>query len=48
MAGAVVQALGRAPEFDAARQYVMDKYSWEYAFSLLDGAFVGTCKVADV
>jgi glycosyltransferase involved in cell wall biosynthesis len=38
MAGAVVQALGQAPEFGAARQYVMDKYSWEYAFGLLDGA----------
>lgn len=37
-ARAVCQALDSGPRFDAARQYVMDKFSWAYAFSLLDDA----------
>jgi sugar transferase (PEP-CTERM/EpsH1 system associated) len=40
MAGAVLRALEQAPRFDEARQYVMEKYSWAYAFGLLDQAFV--------
>jgi len=39
MAAAVARALRQPPRFDAARQYVMDKYSWAYAFGLLDEAF---------
>lgn len=38
MARAVAQALAQPPRFDAARQYVMDQYSWAYAFGLLDDA----------
>jgi hypothetical protein len=39
MATAVMQALKQPPRFDEARQYVMEKYSWAYAFGLLDQAF---------
>ena len=38
LAAAVVQALGQAPRFERARHYVMEKYSWAYAFGLLDQA----------
>jgi sugar transferase (PEP-CTERM/EpsH1 system associated) len=38
MAAAVVQAMGRPPRFEAARAYVMERYSWAHAFGLLDEA----------
>ena len=38
MAVAVCQALDAPPQFEAARQYVMDRFSWAYAFSRLDQA----------
>ncbi len=38
MAAAVGQALRREPHFPEARQYVIDQYSWAYAFGLLDQA----------
>ncbi len=41
MAAAVVQALSQTPRFETARQYVMEKYSWAYAFGLLDLALQG-------
>ena len=38
MAEGVCQALAAAPRFDAARQYVIERFSWDYAFTLLDQA----------
>ena len=38
MATAVVQALAAPARFEPARQYVMDRFSWNYAFSVLDQA----------
>jgi sugar transferase (PEP-CTERM/EpsH1 system associated) len=38
VAAAALQALSQAPRFDEARRYVMDHYSWQYAFGLLDEA----------
>jgi sugar transferase (PEP-CTERM/EpsH1 system associated) len=36
MARSVQAALGGPARFDAARQYVMDKFSWDHTFKLLD------------
>lgn len=41
MGTAVARALQAPPRFDEARQYVMQRYSWEYAFGLLDAALFG-------
>jgi sugar transferase (PEP-CTERM/EpsH1 system associated) len=37
-ARAVLEALARPARVDAARQYVMERYSWPYAFERLDDA----------
>ena len=38
IAAAVLQALTRPPRLAEARRYVVDHYSWQYAFGLLDQA----------
>jgi hypothetical protein len=36
MARSVQAALGGPARFDAARQYVMDKFSWDHTLKMLD------------
>jgi thiazole synthase ThiGH ThiG subunit len=38
MALAVTRAMATDPGFEAAREYVINKYSWAHTFSLLDEA----------